>query len=155
VVDDWSRWARSLSGASAPHADWIEYEDRGAGVYRGALLVEDRMSACVFVSPRPDLPSRTWLSGLFAKARIDDADRAGLLVGRPADPRADMGPVVCSCFGVGRKAICDAITRFDLKTTQDVGQRLRAGANCGSCVPEIKALLTDRYWEATRAEAGR
>jgi assimilatory nitrate reductase catalytic subunit len=150
MVDDWSAWARSLFGGASADADWIEYLDRGAGVYRGALLVDDRMSACVFVSPRPNLPSRTWLSSLFAKERIEDADRAGLLVGQPGDPRADAGPIVCSCFGVGLKTICDAITRLDLKSPQEVGQALRAGANCGSCVPEIKALLTDRYWEASR-----
>jgi assimilatory nitrate reductase catalytic subunit len=150
LVDDWSSWARALFGASSADADWIEYLDRGAGVYRGALLVEDRMSACVFISPRPDLPSRTWLSGLFAQERIDDADRAGLLIGQPGDPRADAGPIVCACFGVGRKTICDAITQLDLKSPQEVSQKLRAGGNCGSCIPEIKSLLTDRYWEASR-----
>jgi assimilatory nitrate reductase catalytic subunit len=133
-------WARTLFGANSADADWIEYLDRGAGVYRGALLVEDRMSACVFISPRPDLPSRTWLSSLFTQERIDDADRAGLLMGQPGDPRADAGPIVCSCFGVGRRTICDAITQLDLKSPQEVSQKLRAGANCGSCG------VSDRRW---------
>lgn len=146
-----SIWARELLSAEYDDADWLEYDDANAGVYRGALLIEDRIEACLFVSPRPDLPSRTWLSSLFAKPRIDDADRASLLIGQPADPRSDAGPIVCSCFGVGRKTICDAITRDDLTTAQEVGKKLRAGTNCGSCVPEIAMLLTSRYWETGAA----
>jgi assimilatory nitrate reductase catalytic subunit len=151
IPSDWSAWARTRLCAQHADADWLEYVDANAGVYRGALLSEERMSACVFVSPRPDLPSRTWLSGLFAQERVTDADRAGLLIGQPADPRADTGPVVCSCFGVGRKTLCEAITRFDLRSPQEVGQKLRAGTNCGSCVPEIRMLITDRYWETGAA----
>lgn len=147
AANDWSLWARALLNVRQSDADWLEYADNNAGVYRGALLVDDRVDACIFVSPRSDLPSRTWLASLFGKERINDPDRAGLLVGQPADPRADTGPVVCSCFGVGRKTICDAISKHDLSTTQQIGQQLRAGTNCGSCVPEIRMLLTDRYWE--------
>jgi assimilatory nitrate reductase catalytic subunit len=89
------------------------------------------------------LPSRSWLSSLFAKARIDDADRVGLLAGQPADSRADAGPLLCSCFGVGRQTVCDAIKQFNLATPHQIGQKLRAGTNCGSCIPEIKALLAN------------
>src|SRR5690606_13273161 len=109
--------------------------------------VDDRLRACVYLSPRQDLPSRTWLSGLFAKKRISGMDRAGLLMGQAADSRADAGPVVCACFGVGRKTICEAISKHGLGTPQEVGQKLRAGTNCGSCLPEIRRLLTDRAGE--------
>jgi assimilatory nitrate reductase catalytic subunit len=51
---------------------------------------------------------------------------------------------VCSCFGIGRKRICDAIGKLGLTTPQQVGQQLRAGTNCGSCVPEIKLLLAEQ-----------
>jgi assimilatory nitrate reductase catalytic subunit len=51
---------------------------------------------------------------------------------------------VCSCFGVGRNTVCAAIEQFQLATPQQVGQKIRAGTNCGSCIPEIKALLAER-----------
>src|SRR4029079_7798732 len=101
------------------------------------------ISACVYLSPRPDLPSRTWLASLFARDRINDVERAGLLMGQPADPRADTGPPVCSCFGIGRNAICTAIRQDRLGTTQEVGKKLRAGTNCESCLAEIRALLVE------------
>jgi len=139
---DWSMWARQLLNA-ADDADWIEYSDPAAHVFRGALLTDDRISACVYLSPRPDLPSRTWLASLFARDRISDVERAGLLMGQPADPRADTGPTDCSCFGIGRNAICNAIRQDRLGTTQEVGKKLRAGTNCGSCLAEIRALLVE------------
>jgi assimilatory nitrate reductase catalytic subunit len=143
VHGNWSVWARRLLNAKEPQADWLEYSDPYAGIYRGALLVDDQIAACVFISPRADLPSRTWLAQLFSKDRIDDMDRAGLLVGQAADPRADTGPIVCSCFGIGRKTICEAIAKHGLRTPQAVGQRMRAGTNCGSCVSEIKTLIAE------------
>jgi assimilatory nitrate reductase catalytic subunit len=142
VYRDWTQWARKLFKAPS-HSDWLEYSDPNAGVYRAALLIDDRIAACLFLSPRQDLPARTWLASLFAKPRITDRDRMGLLLGQSTDARVDTGPVVCSCFGVGRKVICDAIKQQNLSTPQEVGQKLRAGTNCGSCVSEIKALISE------------
>jgi assimilatory nitrate reductase catalytic subunit len=139
---DWSMWARQLLNV-ADDADWVEYSDPAAHVFRGALLVDDRISACVYLSPRPDLPSRTWLASLFERGRIGDAERVGLLMGQPAEPGADTGPIVCSCFGIGRKTICDTIRHDRLGTTQEIGKKLRAGTNCGSCLAEIRGLLIE------------
>ena len=146
VPGDWSPWARRLLGANGTQADWREYIDQGAGVYRAASLVNDRLDACIFLSARTDLPSRAWLSTLFAQPSINDAERAGLLAGRLAQtsPDVDAGPVICSCFGIGRNSICAAIRQFQLPSPQQIGQRLRAGTNCGSCLPELSALLSEQ-----------
>jgi assimilatory nitrate reductase catalytic subunit len=140
-VADWPAWGRRLLGVADPEADWLEYCDDTAGIYRAAHVVDDRIEACVFVSPRPDLPSRAWLSGLFVQEKLEEVDRVGLLVGQPVNPQADTGPVVCSCFGVGRNVILDAIRKQGLSSAQQVGSCLKAGTNCGSCVPEIKSLI--------------
>ena len=147
VFGDWSRWARHLFNAKHEQADWMEYSDPNAGIYRAALLIDNRLAACVFLSPRPDLPARSWLSSLFVKDRVTERDRAGLLMGQSPDPRADAGPIVCSCFGVGQKTICSAIRQHNLTTPQQVGQKLKAGTNCGSCVAEIKMLLAEQQHE--------
>jgi assimilatory nitrate reductase catalytic subunit len=138
---EWSQWGRQLLEASGAQSDWVEYVDDGAGVYRAAHLIEERLDACLFLSARPDLPSRTWLSSLFAKRALGDADRANLLTGHAPGTALDAGPAVCSCFGVGRASICHAIRKFKLTTPQQIGHRLRAGTNCGSCLPELKAIL--------------
>jgi assimilatory nitrate reductase catalytic subunit len=98
----------------------------------------------VFISPRPDLPARARLSSLFVKRALDDGERAGLLRGHSIQSSADIGAVICSCFGVGRNSICSAIRQHHLTSPQEIGQRLRAGTNCGSCLPELKSLLNEQ-----------
>nr|WP_221403808.1 nitrate reductase [Pseudoduganella umbonata] len=140
-IGDFGTWARELLGIADADADWLEYADRSAGVYRAVHIVDDRIAQCIFVSPRPDLPERAWLAGLFSTEALADAERAGVLAGRPLKQGADTGPTVCSCFGVGRNTICNAIRDKDLKTTAEVTACVKAGGNCGSCVPEIRQLL--------------
>ena len=43
-------------------------------------------------------------------------------------------------LGADEAAILEAI-QSGCVTATDIGARLKAGTNCGSCVPEIKALL--------------
>lgn len=139
---DWAPWARRVLGATGPTADWLEYRDDRAGRYRAAALRDGAIHACLFVATQPpELPARSFVGGLFAKEQIDDSDRMALIAGQPADPRADCGEQVCTCFGVGRNTIVDAIRRQGLKTPQEVGATLQAGTNCGSCLPEIQSLL--------------
>ncbi len=140
---DWSAWGRDLLGGRDSNDDWLDYVDATATLYRGALVREERIEACVFVSPRLDLPSRQWLAGLFAQEQLSELDRISLLVGRPADPSADAGPTVCSCFGVGRNVILRAIGDQQLHTPEAIGRCLKAGTNCGSCVPELRKLIAE------------
>ncbi|MGI8738210.1 MAG: molybdopterin-dependent oxidoreductase [Gammaproteobacteria bacterium] len=144
---DAAAWARRLLDIGAREVDWIEYRDDATGVYRAAHVDGGTLEACLFMAKAPSLPACTWLSSLFVQDGLEECDRAALLAGRPADPAADIGPQVCSCFGVGRNTINDAIRAGSLKTPAAVGEALNAGTNCGSCVPEIKALLA----EAARA----
>ena len=140
---DWSSWGRGLLGAQDEQADVLEYVDATANLYRAALVVNERIEACVFISPRLDLPSRQWLASLFAKDQLEELDRISLLVGRPADPAADAGPTVCSCFGVGRNVILREIQARQLDSPEAIGGCLKAGTNCGSCVPELRKLLAE------------
>ena len=143
TIGDHSEWARKLLGVHDIDADWLEYEDRTAGVYRAVHVDNDRIDMCIFLSKRPDLPSRAWLASLFDKEQLEEADRVGLLIGQPIEKGADTGPTVCSCFGVGRNTICNAVREQGLKTVAEVTSCLKAGGNCGSCVPEIKKLLVE------------
>lgn len=136
-------WARTWLSVSDPDADWLEYEDRSTGVYRAVHLIDDRIESCLFLSSRPDLPARHWLAGLFVRESLEEDDRTALLIGEPADPGAATGPMVCSCFGVGRNTICDAIRAHGLETPAQITGRLRAGGNCGSCVPELRQLIAE------------
>jgi assimilatory nitrate reductase catalytic subunit len=143
TIADFGEWARQLLGIRDDDADWLEYADRTSGVFRAVHLVDDRIVQCIFVSSRPDLPARQWLASLFDKEQLALADRAALLAGRPIAAGADTGPTVCSCFGVGRNTICQAIREQNLSTPAQITACVKAGGNCGSCVPELKKLLSE------------
>ena len=140
----WPEWANAVLG---PPAERIELHDRAGGRYRGANLADGRLQACFFVAPTKQLPSRTWLGGLFAHEALDDSARAAILAGRPAKPGEETGPIVCSCFSVGRSTLLRAIRTQELVTADHIGKALRAGTNCGSCIPELKALLAEAHAE--------
>jgi assimilatory nitrate reductase catalytic subunit len=63
-----------------------------------------------------------------------------LLSGKSIDGLASAGPIVCACFGVGRTTICDTIAA-GANSPAEIGARLKAGTNCGSCIPELKRLI--------------
>ena len=144
VPRDWAGWMRHRLGALEMSSDYLDYHDPASGIYRAAHLVRDSLAACLYISRRPDLPERGWLAGLFDKPALSAVERGGLLAGRPPGAREDAGPLVCSCFAVGRNTLRRAIAQHTLTDTRQVGARCRAGTNCGSCLPEIRALLAER-----------
>ena len=119
---------------------WIAYRDAAIGVYRFASVREGRLEGVCFIAADHHLPPREWLSGLFEKDRLDDAERKALMLGEPLDPGQDIGAVVCSCFTVGRRQI-EAAIRDGITSVADIGHRLKAGTNCGSCKPEIGKII--------------
>ena len=121
----------------------VDYSDAARGVLRRAWVTHDRLEACLFLSTSDPLPSRGWLVELLSAEVLDGAARRALLSGRSPVPTVDEGRTVCSCFGVGVNRLIAAIQSQQLTTVQEVGQALRAGTNCGSCLPELKEILAD------------
>jgi assimilatory nitrate reductase catalytic subunit len=64
-----------------------------------------------------------------------------VLSGRTADGLVETGPVICACFGVGLGVIRDAIASKSATDVEAIGKALRAGTNCGSCLPELKRIV--------------
>ena len=139
--DDWAGWARALLCAEDEDVNWVEYLDKSAGRYRGVRLTGDRLESCIFIAPGHALPARHWLAGLFNKESLSLRERASLLTGQAPGGEVDQGKVVCACFCVGEKDILKAISAGKLTTVEQIGEQLKAGTNCGSCIPELKALL--------------
>jgi assimilatory nitrate reductase catalytic subunit len=137
---DWPTQARALLG-DTDGDEWLEFADAHTGRYRCAVLREGKLRACCFVSASHELPSRDWLSGLFGEGELKASGRRSLLSGKPAMAGEDAGRTVCFCYGVGINTLERAIREQNLSTVEEIGTALRAGMKCGSCVPELKALL--------------
>jgi len=116
-VADWRSFARPLLGEGA----WIDFQDRGLGLYRAARLVEGQLQDLLLVGPANARPDVEW--------PFDQSSRAGLLSGSRV--AASSSPIVCACHGITQQAILDAAAR---------GETTRAGTGCGSCIPEVNSL---------------
>jgi assimilatory nitrate reductase catalytic subunit len=138
-ASDWRAMARAMVGGDGAIVD---FDDRIHQAYRAARIVGDRLESCVYVASQPDLlPGWDWLKQQIAEPHLEAVARKAVLAGRPPDGVRDCGPTVCACFGVGLKAISDLIESGAATSVDEVGARLKAGTNCGSCQPEIRKLI--------------
>jgi assimilatory nitrate reductase catalytic subunit len=133
---NWEAYARALF--NLPDATCLSVEDRIRGTHRLALMDGRRTLAALFVAPDPVTLARGHVAGQIG------TDGAGLLAGRPAQGLMDPGPTVCACLNVGRNTILHAIGTQGLSSVDQIGAALQAGTSCGSCKPELAALLTQR-----------
>jgi assimilatory nitrate reductase catalytic subunit len=124
----------------SPNAEIISYADPKRSVFRFASIAEGKVEACLFVAT--------------PEAAFSEAERARILLGQSLEPSARIsllaglepgvaprGKTVCSCFSVSETEINNLIRSQQLLTHGQIGAALRAGTNCGSCIPELKKLL--------------
>ncbi len=125
---------RTLSAAvrATNPGPWLEGED---GI--GAVLSDGRLEAVLALGETRNEALRDRLAPFMAMGRLGIEQRNLLLHGGDA---ADRGGEICACFGVScaavEMAIADGAASLDA-----VGAVTRAGTNCGSCRPEIRALV--------------
>jgi assimilatory nitrate reductase catalytic subunit len=131
----WQSWLKSIAGD-----DLAEYRDFSGGIYRAASFAGDRIESCLFIGPARDAGDWNVVKKLFAADALEGDQRRMLLSGKSTDGLADSGPIVCACFGVGRATICNAIVK-GAGSVVEIGAQLKAGTNCGSCIPELKRLI--------------
>ena len=145
--ENWSAVARDLLLSAKNLIQWAEMMDSAGGYYRGVSVVNGRLQSCLFIGPDHLLPKRDWLVQLFSRPQLTREERLHLLAGVPGNAQEDAGKTVCACFGVGRNTLIHGIRAQGLNTTQAIGEQLKAGTNCGSCLCEIKALIEEQVHE--------
>jgi len=120
----WHDFAHRSLGHDARLAERLEGQS-----YHVASFVEGELLGCVCLAP-PDraVPALT----------ASDGDDVSLPA---AAMNVTIEPVVCACFGVGVEAVRKAVASGAACTVADLGRTLRAGTNCGSCLPELKRML--------------
>ena len=138
---DAEAWVMSLLGAPGD-AELIVYVDQGRGALRYASIVDGCFDACLFLARDGGfLPGRAELEELLG-GPVERPARLSLVAGLPASALgADSGPIICACFAVGLKTLRRAIVERELDSVAAIGEALRAGTNCGSCRPELRAIL--------------
>ncbi|PTQ75969.1 nitrate reductase [Celeribacter persicus] len=131
--EDWVAEARGLF--DLPAADVQTMLDPAKGTARIAFHKDGALQAALFVSRQPVAVMRDYLTHLPGQ------EAPMVLSGKSPADQPDPGPVLCSCFNVGVNTILSAIETRGLMTVEAIGEALQAGTNCGSCRPEIAALI--------------
>ncbi|MCW2246862.1 assimilatory nitrate reductase catalytic subunit [Azospirillum fermentarium] len=119
----------------------LEYGDSRRGVLRRAWVDGTRLAGCLFIAAEGALPPQSWLLRLLAGEPLEPAARLAVLSGRAPGAVGDDGKIVCSCFRVGFNRLVSAIRGQSLTSVEAIGAALKAGTNCGSCIPELKEVL--------------
>jgi len=137
AVDNWDDWCVRHLG-SAPDMSLGDSHD---GRYRACGFDDGKLDWLLLVERDGALPDLDWLDLQFAVDSVDIDLRRQLLAAR-APGAQPCGAVVCSCFQVREPDIRAGI-REGATTAEQLGLQLKCGTNCGSCIPELKALITD------------
>jgi assimilatory nitrate reductase catalytic subunit len=132
---------RSRAKELLNYQDFAEFLDVRRGVYRAASFRDGKLDAALFLGPASAAPQWDAVKALFEGTALSESQRRTALSGRSADGLPDAGPVICACFGVGLNVIRDAIASKQATDVAAIGVALRAGTNCGSCLPELKRIV--------------
>jgi assimilatory nitrate reductase catalytic subunit len=136
-----TRWHGLADKLIADDTERAEYIDLPRGIVRIAAFRDSRIEACIFCGPAQNSPRWEVVRALFDAGLLAERDRRLLLSGRSAEGMAETGPIVCACFGVGLEAIRRAIAQGTAVNVAEIGRALRAGTNCGSCIPELQGIV--------------
>jgi assimilatory nitrate reductase catalytic subunit len=131
---DWSAFLGKLIGQT--EAEISSYTDPSSGQARLCVTKNGCIEALLFVGQNPIALARRTVAHAIGSSQ----SALAVLAGRPAADTPDEGAILCSCFSIGVNTIQRAINA-GATTVTEIGDRTCAGTNCGSCRPELAAIL--------------
>jgi assimilatory nitrate reductase catalytic subunit len=124
------------------HAELASFSDPRKAIFRYAGFLDGQLVASVFFGP----PGRDFAGVEKVKAllgrEVSAIERLPLLSGISQGGTAPPSRTVCTCFSITEAAIRAAIAQHGLTSVAEIGAGLKAGANCGSCIPELRKILS-------------
>ncbi len=129
----------------SPKDKELFYIDETMRDYRYSNMRQDNLKIVLFLNKNyNNLPSREYLGSLFDdktfQKLLKKQAKNNIIMGYDSK-QEDNGAIICSCFGVGEKTIKRAIKEHNLKSVSEISKLLKAGTNCGSCLPELKEFF--------------
>lgn len=119
------------------YTEWIGLAD--AQSHNFYATNDGQLSLVLFSAVDYQDKDDAWISHLIETGTLDDTQLNSLLIGLP-DEQFNAGPLVCSCFKVGKHTIEQAISE-GCDTVDALGKELKCGTNCGSCKSELSQLI--------------
>lgn len=137
---DWRQWLQRMFPTIS---DWISMDDTHRHHGRYAGFIDDRLVVSFHVTGKFSRPvEQRWLEKRLGQV-CDFPARFSVLAGEPPGAVEDEGAIICSCFQVGRKSIEKAIAEQGINSASALGEYLKCGSNCGSCIPELNTIISE------------
>ncbi|MBT1428772.1 nitrate reductase [Dickeya dianthicola] len=148
--DRWLDWLARQYGL-----DGVDYQQAqgDSGLFHAVGWLSGQVAVALYIDVRRPALARETILAAFASPPQQTSDRLALLAGCAPQGEAPQGATICSCFAVGEQRIIEAI-RQGCHNVAQLGEQLQCGTNCGSCVPELKALLQQYATPDTLRRAG-
>jgi assimilatory nitrate reductase catalytic subunit len=146
----------SLAGEHPPQGwltDWCRQQEwqiqtaQAGAVWSLLAWHEGKLMLGWWSNPGEPQIDAGWIADAFHSPPQTPEQRHALLGGRKSGETAPAGRIVCSCMSIGERAIGEAIAS-GCRTVGELGKVLKCGTNCGSCIPELKALLAEEQIRA-------
>lgn len=135
--EDWFSFAENLLADD----ELVYFMDAKQGSYRWIKIEDNQVKAILFVTQNGTLPDSRDVEPLLGHKLDENENTSILLAGMTSLGNDVGGKQICACFGVGENTILSAIQDQQLTDVAQIGDYLKAGTNCGSCIPELNGLL--------------
>lgn len=123
----------------ADDARAISYQDRHRGIFKRIVVDGEQLLGVYLLG---EILAANWIKEGMIAGRVTEEVRCWALAPVAAPPAGShsRGRIVCTCLDVSEQEIHALRAEgADLATLQS---RLQCGTECGSCVPELKRLLS-------------
>lgn len=128
-----------------PGIEEVVYVDRGQRYYKKCLIKDDKLIGAILIGDKTEFADFKNL----IENEVELADkRANMLIIGDGDVKEVKGELVCACNNVGHGNIVEAINDGN-HTLNDIVSCTGAGTGCGSCKPEVKAILDEEMSKQT------
>ncbi|MDN5204336.1 molybdopterin-dependent oxidoreductase [Fulvivirgaceae bacterium BMA10] len=123
---------------NSPDYEEILFIDKSQRYYKKCIIYQDRMVGAILMGDKSEFVEFKTL--IENKVELSEKRLQLLRSGQPMEPV--MGKLVCSCNHVGEGNLIKMIEKGCDKFN-DLCQATGAGLGCGSCKPEVQAILSN------------
>ncbi|REL29420.1 nitrate reductase [Thalassotalea euphylliae] len=121
--------------------EWLSFNDEDNQLSHVICLQNGALKCVAYFANQAFNEAKKWVDSLFGQDSLSFAEVQALL-SKTAPASADESRNVCSCFNVSEASIREAVMS-GTDSVAALGKSLKCGSNCGSCKPELQAIIND------------
>ncbi len=117
-------------------------------IHRYAFVQNGQLNNAYITSEQLTTQSLDWLQSVL-DLPLDSSIELTLISGI-VEGKLAQGKIICACKQVGINTITEAIQEQGCHSLDSIKQCTGAGTGCGSCLPEVESILTDKLVMTTQ-----